>query len=91
MKKSGIVLSIDFAHTGAASSEYLRVRDKTVAKARCIEKLGEDVWLIPLPEELPYLSQLISVAEYASLKYRTLHIDHDPVWVSYGGNKSDIS
>lgn len=85
MKKNAVILSVDDTGTDAASRQVYRdTLEKIDWHIEGLEKLGQNVWLIPLPCGVPALGRVVSVCEHLSFKYRLLHIDHEPVWVSYG-------
>jgi hypothetical protein len=55
--------------------------DKTKSKPG-IERLAENVWLIPLDSELPLFGTLVHGVREHHLKCRTLFLDESAQWVS---------
>lgn len=79
-----VILRIhELSGIGDKLPEYQRVRGKSDKRNEGIEKLGENVWLIPLPQGLPFLGKMVSIADFASLKYDLMYIEHEAVWVNY--------
>jgi len=92
MKSSAVILSVDEESIDASGyREYQDTLKRIEWSIPNLQKLGGSVWLIPLPSGLPALSQIVSVCEFVSCKYKLLHIEHEPVWVNYNGQKAPVS
>lgn len=88
MDTQAIILHVQKGHTSDRYAEYVRVREESARQYKGFEGLGEDTWLIHLPEGLPFLGRLVSVCEHASLSYRCLSIGHKAVWIDYTPSSS---
>jgi hypothetical protein len=52
------------------------------------QTIHENVWLIPLQTELPYLMNLFDHAKDYSIRLRILFLDDAPDWIMYPSEES---
>lgn len=84
MRAGAMILAVDRPRTVSVDDEYRRKRDSTTQRIEGIENLSEDVWLIPLPQGLPFFAKLASVADHVGYPYRVMLIEHEASWIQYG-------
>ena len=85
MRAGAMILAVDRSRIGSEDGEYRGKRDNKKQQSEGIERLAEDVWLIPLPLGLPFFAKIASVADHVGYPYRVIHIEHDVSWVRFGG------
>ena len=85
MRAGAMILAVDRRSIVSGDGEYRGTRDNKKQQIEGIERLAEDVWLIPLPQGLPFFAKIASVADHVGYPYRVIHIEHDVSWVRFGG------
>ena len=84
MRAGAMILAVDRSRIGSEDGVYRGKRDNKQQQIEGIERLSEDVWLIPLPQGLPFFAKIASVADHVGYPYRVMPIEHDVAWVKYG-------
>jgi hypothetical protein len=59
-----------------------------VRQAKGVMRLGENVWLVNLRENVTVLGYLIAYAEERQIPYGILPFEHEPQWLPAGLNPS---
>jgi len=83
MKTAIVIIEIPYGQDDAMKhwrqlAEFFADRTKSRPE---IEKLAENVWLIPLESALPFFGTLVHGAHEHHLKCRTLFLDETAQWV----------
>ncbi len=68
-------------HKETAWTNFQTTLSGITAKYEQIEKLSENVLMIPLQSALSALGTLIHVAQDNQLSYRVLFLDQEPEWI----------
>jgi hypothetical protein len=64
-------------------SKFLSDIQKNIQPCAEIQKIHENVWLIPLGIGIPFLGQLIEWAGSYQIPLRILFLDAEPDWIKY--------
>lgn len=85
MRSGAMILAVDRSRIAKWDDVYREKRDNKLQQIEGIEKLAEDVWLIPLPQGLPFFAKLAAAANHVGYPYRVMPIEHDASWIEYDG------